>query len=166
LRTLLLVAVEADVGLCGRGKNRVAFAMARVAIGAGNCVVVMPAAVPGESGIGEVTIDAISVLLRNGGARVRTEHDSRRPFLTSSYATGMITARPVAGFALQLAVTERGGRITWHSMFGAEYCQGCLVVVTLKTGIGALATVVWRFDLIGLLRRNDGRRRDGREGHR
>ncbi len=63
LGSLLLVAVETDLGLrCGT-EHRIPLDVAVVAIGTGNCVVVVRTAVPRETDIRQVTIHTLGVLL-------------------------------------------------------------------------------------------------------
>jgi hypothetical protein len=70
----------------------------------------------------------------------------------------MVIAGTVAGFALQLSVTERGVRIIRGGMLRAEHGQDCLIVVALKTRISAFLAVS--------LRRYGSGCGDGQEGHR
>ena len=163
LRALLLVAVETDLGLRCRTQYRVAFDVTIVAVGAGDSVVVVSAAVPGETGIGQMAVDAVGVLLGNRRARVGAETYHWRSFLAAPYAPRVITTRSVAGFALQLTVTERGVRIGGHCVLAAKYGEDRLIVMALKAGVRALLAVVRRFVI---LRRDNSGRRDGHKGHR
>ena len=142
LGALLLVAVEADVGLRGGRQYRVALDMHRVAIGTGDGIVVMRAAMPREARVGAVAFDAVRVLVRDRCRGVRTEGRDRRAFLAAPYAPGVITAGSVAGFALQLTMPERGVGILRHGVLGAKDCQDHLIVMTLETRVGALLAVV------------------------
>ena len=106
LRSLLLVAIETNFRLGGGCQHRIAFGMACVAIGTGDCIVVMRAAVPGKAGIVLVTIRTVRVLLGDRSGSAGSKHYDGRPFLTTPNTTCMIAAGSVAGLALQLAVTK------------------------------------------------------------
>jgi hypothetical protein len=60
----------------------------------------------------------------------------------------MVIAGTVAGFALQLSVTERGVRIIRGGMLRAEHGQDCLIVVALKTRISAFLAVIGKLGLV------------------
>lgn len=167
LRALLLMAVETHVGLRRRGQHWIAFNVAGVAISTGDGVGIMSAAVPGKARLRQVAIHAVGVLFGDWRSGVGSEYHNRWTFLAATNASGMITAGAVAGFALQLTVTERGVGITGDSVLGAKDCQGCLIVVALEAGVSAfLAVLRWLDSLVGALCRNGGWRRDGRKGHR
>jgi hypothetical protein len=70
LSALLLVAVEADVGLRCRGEYGIALGMHAMAAGTCNGIVIMRAAMPGKAGIVEVTVHAVRVLVRDRACRV------------------------------------------------------------------------------------------------
>ena len=108
LGSLLLVAVEADFCLCRRRQNRVALDVHGVAIRASDCIVVMRTSMPGKASIAEVTLDAIVVLVFYQCRRIRGESRDRRTFLAAPDAARVVTARSVAGLALQLPVSEGG----------------------------------------------------------
>lgn len=107
LRPLLLVAIETDFRLGGGCQHRVAFGVARVAIGTGDRIVIVRAAVPGKAGIVLVTIRTVRVLLGDRSGRVGAKHYDGRPFLTTPDTTCMIAAGSVTGLALQLTVSKR-----------------------------------------------------------
>ena len=65
LRSLLLVALEANFGLCRYGQHRVALGVHRVAVGAGDSIVIMRAAVPCKAGVAQVALDTIRILIFN-----------------------------------------------------------------------------------------------------
>jgi hypothetical protein len=167
LRTLLLVAVEADFCL-GRGcEDGVALDMHRVAICTGNGAVVMRAAVPRKTRVAKMALDAVRILVRDRGRGVRSECRDRWPFLPTPYATRVITAGAVAGFALQLSITEGGVRIIRDGMLRAKHCQDSLIVMTLETCVCAFLAVIRRLGLvICRLRRHGPGRGDGQKGHR
>lgn len=106
LRSLLLVAVETDFRLAAGGQYRIAFGVACVAIGTGDRIVIMRAAVPGKAGIVLVTIRTVRILLGDRSGSAGAKHYDGRPFLATPDATCMIAAGSVTGLALQLTVTK------------------------------------------------------------
>jgi hypothetical protein len=112
-----------------------------MAIGTRYFFVVMWAAVPPKTNISAVTIEAHSILHHDIRVFLRSKFDDRRPFLPTSHSWGMVTARSVAGLALQLAVAERAAWIRWHGVLGLEHRQGFSIVVTGDTGIGSFPAV-------------------------
>jgi len=143
LRSLLLVAVETDLRLCRSHQNRILRRMARMAIGAGNFVDVVVVAVPAKARICCVTIHAESVLGVDRCRRVLAEDSAGSgAFLAAAYPPGMIPGWSVAGFALQLAVTERSVRVRRVGVRSFKQDKDRIVLVTREAGICAFATEV------------------------
>lgn len=80
---LQLMAVVTDLGLRRGLHHGIAWRMADVAIGAGNFVVVMWPAVPGEADVGIVASKTHVVLHAYFGFLMGTEFDNRRTFLAT-----------------------------------------------------------------------------------
>ena len=86
--------------------------MARMAIGASDFVDVVVVTVPAKARIRGVAIHAEAVLGVDWCGRVFSEDGARcGAFLAAAYSSGMIAGWAVAGFALQLAMTERPVRV-------------------------------------------------------
>jgi len=166
LCSLLLVAIEADFGLRRYGQHRVALGMHRVAIGAGDSIVIMRAAVPGKAGVAQVALDTIGILVFYQCRRVRSESRNRRALLAAPYPARVVTTWAVACLALQLSVSKRGVWILRDGMSGTKYREDCLVVVTLEARIGAFLAVTRRRRLfLSSLRHYDPGGGDGHQGH-
>ena len=115
--------------------------------GTADFIVVMWAAVPCESDIGRMTFEAHTVLRLDACSRVGSETNDR---LTTAAPADMQPTRTVAGFALQLPVTEGAARIRRHGVLCLEYGKDRLI--TLMTGEAHIGThcAVWN---IGIVRR-------------
>jgi hypothetical protein len=142
LCTLLLVTVETHFRLSRCDQHRILRRVTGVAIRTGDLLHIVRAAVPRESKVVLVAVCAVTVLLENRGHTVCTESDDRRLLLTTPNTPGMRTARAMTGLALQLAMRERCTRVSSYGVLAAKYRERCLVVVTGKTGIRTLATVL------------------------
>ena len=79
--------------------------MTNVAVCTRNFIVIMWAAVPPKTNITAVAIEAPIVLHHDIRLFVRSKFNDRRPLLSASNSGGVLTARPVTGLALQLAVS-------------------------------------------------------------
>jgi hypothetical protein len=97
---LLLVTIETNFRLCSGRQYGVVFCVADMTIRTRDAVVVMTTAVPRETRVTLVAIDAKSVLFGNGCYGVRAKPDDRRTFLATSYPTGVRVARSVTGLTL------------------------------------------------------------------
>ena len=115
--------------------------MDNMAIGTGNFIVIMWAAVPPETNVIAVTIEAHVVLHQNIRFFVRSKFDDWWPFLSASDSRGVLTARSMTGLALQLSVAKRATRISRNTVFGFEDRQCLIVAVAGDTGIGPLPAV-------------------------
>jgi len=142
LSALLLMTVKADFSLCRGRQDRIAGRVAGVTVGTGNIVDVVAAAMPGEPGIGCVAIHAKTVLLNNRSDRFGAKRKYRGALLAATYPARMVTTRAMASLALQLAVPERGIRVTGYRVVTPKHSQRRLVVMARKTGIRTLTTVV------------------------
>ena len=58
LRALLLMAIEANFGLCHGRQHRIRGRVGRVTVGTGHAVVIMVVAVPAEPGVTRMTVQA------------------------------------------------------------------------------------------------------------
>jgi hypothetical protein len=97
---LLLMTVEAHFGLRRRRQYGVVFRVADMTICARDGVVVMTTAVPRETRVALVAVDAKSILFGDGRFRARAKPDDRRAFLAASYPTGVRVARSVTSLTL------------------------------------------------------------------
>ncbi len=118
---LQLMAVEADIRLCRGMHHGISPRMDDVTVGAGDLIVIVGSAVPAETDVGIVAIEAVIVLYADLGILVRTEFDDRRTFLAAPDSRRVCSTGPVTGFALQLAAAERATRIGGHCMPGTKY---------------------------------------------
>ena len=92
-----------------------------VAIGTRNLVVVMSTAVPGETRIAAVAIEAYAILLTDRGCRAGSKTYDRRSLLAATDATRVLASRSVAGLTLQLPSAKGAARIGWHRVRRFEY---------------------------------------------
>jgi len=128
--TLLLMAIETHLGLCGRRQDKIVFSVADMTICTRDGVVVVATTVPREASITLVAIDTHSVLIGHGRFGVRAKPDHRRTLLATPYAARVIATRTVASLALQLTVAEWRVRVARYAMLAAKQCQQFRVVVT------------------------------------
>ena len=128
-----------------------------MAVRAGHAVIVVVVAVPAEPRIIRVTIQAPAILFFDGSTRTRAEQRARRrALLAAPHAPGVISGRPMAGLALQLAVAEGARRVRRVGVSAAKQREYRLLVVTRQAGVCACAAVV------GLLTTS---RTDGQDRH-
>ena len=116
----MLMTIETNFRLRSGRQNGVVFCVAYMTICTRDSVVVMTAAVPRETRVTLVAIDAQGVLFDDRRFRVRAKPDDRWAFLATSYSAGVFVARPVTGLALQLAVAEWRVRIAGHAVLAAK----------------------------------------------
>jgi hypothetical protein len=138
---LQLMAVETNIRLCRGLHHGISRRMADMTVGAGDLIIIVGSAVPAEADVRIVAIEAVVVLHADLGFLVRTEFDDRRAFLATPDPGRVCSARPVTGFALQLAATERATRVRGHCMLGTKYSQRQLIVVAGQAGVGAFPAV-------------------------
>lgn len=130
------------VGLRRRPEHRIIGGVNLMTAGTADFIVVMRAAVPGEADIGFMTAEAHSVLYVDACRRVGGETYDRLSLLSAPDPAGMHATGTVAGFTLQLALTERTARICRHRVFRLEYADDCLITdVTGEAGIRAAAAI-------------------------
>jgi len=114
-----------------------------MAIRAGNFVDVMIVAVPAKARVRGVAIHAEAVLGVDRCGRTLSEDGARSGTLFATpYPSGMIAGWSMAGFALQLAVTEWPVRISRVCMCTLEQDKDRIIFVTRQASVRALATVV------------------------
>jgi len=142
----LLMAVEADFRLTGGVQNRIAGNVNLMAVGTGNFIVVVAAAMPGHSDTLAVAAETHVILYTDFSFRVCGKTDQGWALLSATHPAGVRTARSVAGLALQLSVAKWARRIRWYAMSGFEYRHRRRIIVTGDTGVGALPAV-WRFGI-------------------
>lgn len=106
LGALLLMTVEADVRLGFSNQHCISFGVAVMTARAGHRVTVMIADMPGGADVIVVTVNAVRILLGNRRRCVAGEGQWCRAFCTAPNASCVVTRGAVAGFTLQLAVTE------------------------------------------------------------
>jgi len=143
LRSLLLVTIETDFRLCCSHQNRILRRMARVAVGAGDFVDVVVVAVPAKARIRGVAIHAEAVPGVDRCGRALAENGARSgTLLAAANSPGVIAGRTVAGFALQLAVTEWPVRVCRIGVCTLEQNKDRIIFVTRQASVRALATEI------------------------
>jgi hypothetical protein len=123
------MTVKAFLGLRRCPKYRVIGSVALMTAGTADFVVVVRATVPRESNIGCMTFEAHTVLRLDACDRVGGETNDR---FTAAAPADMQATRTVAGFTLQLPVTERAARIRRHCVLCLKYGKDYLIA--LMTG--------------------------------
>lgn len=143
LAALHLMAVEANLGLRRRLRDRVNCFVAAVTIGTGHLVAGVRAGVPAETDVALVAIQACGILFFNRGAGTRAENNAnRRPLLTSAHTPCVCASRTMAGLALKLAMAKGPARVRRYSVFRAEQGKHFLVIVAGQAGVCTLAAVI------------------------
>jgi len=104
-------------------------------------IVVMRATVPGEPDISFMASEAHTVLRLDACGRVGGETNNRWPLPSAPDPAGMRSTGTVAGFTLQLTLTERAARISRRAMFCPEYGKDRLITMTGEAGISAASAV-------------------------
>jgi hypothetical protein len=136
------MTVIAFIGLRRCPQHSVIGSVKLMAAGTADLIVVMRAPVPRESGIGFMTSEAHAVLRLDACNRVGGETNNRLSLLSASDPAGMHATGTVAGFTLQLPVTEWAAWISRHRMFCLEYCKDCLIAhMTGEASISAAPAV-------------------------
>jgi hypothetical protein len=107
LGALLLVALEAHLGLLPLRTNGIVGRVHLMAVGAGNVVTIVRAVAPGVLQRVGMTTEASLVLLRHGRHGVEAEIGNRRSRLAAADASRMRATGSVAGLALQLTGGKR-----------------------------------------------------------
>ena len=124
-------------------------------IGTSDFFLVMRTAMPAETQVILVTCSTEFILFKDRYNAVDSKCCDRRPIGTAPYPTRMLATGTVAGFALQLVVSEWRARILTYRMLAPKHGECRLIVVAGETGISTLATV--RGLAIVRLRQYDGR---------
>jgi hypothetical protein len=88
-----------------------------------------------------MTSEAHTVLRLDTVGRVGGETNNRRTLLSTPDPAGMRSTGTVAGFTLQLTLTERAARISRHAVFCPEYGKDRLITMTGEAGICAAPAV-------------------------
>lgn len=145
LRALLLMTVETNLGLRGRREHRIAGTVTRVAVGTGQVVEVVAAAVPVSCRVVSMAIGTQCVLLRDTGPRVFAKRKNGWTILAAAHSRRMIAAGTMTGLALQVVVTKRCVSVTRNTVAGLEYRECRVVVMAGKTRICTLAAIACRF---------------------
>ncbi len=135
------MTVIAFFGLRRCPEYRVISSVQLVATGTADFVIFVRAAVPREPGIGCMTSEARLILRGDACGRVGGETDNRRPLLSAPDPAGVHATGSVAGFALQLALTEWAAWISRHRMLCLKYGMDCLISMTGEAGICATSAV-------------------------
>ncbi len=115
--------------------------MTCVAVGTGNFVNVVRPAMPSETDLTVVAVEAHGILYADAGFVVRPKRHDGWPLFSTPHPGRMLSTGSVAGFALQLAMSERAAGIRGHSMPGLKYGERHRIVMAGDTGIGALQAV-------------------------
>jgi hypothetical protein len=133
------MTVIAFIGLRRCPQHSVIGSVTLMAAGTADLIVVMRAPVPRESGIGFMTSEAHTVLRLDAGGRVGGETDDR---LSAATPADMQATRTVAGFTLQLPVTEGAAWIRRHGVLCLEYGKDCLIAhMTGEAAISAASAI-------------------------
>jgi hypothetical protein len=135
------MTVIAFSSLCRRPQYRVISSVKLMTTGTADFIVIMRAPVPGEPGICRMTSEAHIVLRRDACGRVGGEANNRGPLLSAPYPAGMHSTGTMAGFTLQLSLTEWAARISRRPMFCPEYGKDRLIAMTGEAGIRAAPAV-------------------------
>ena len=143
LGTLLLVAFETHFGLRGGRQHRVIRRMAGVAICARYLIDVVVVAVPAETRIRCMAIDALGILGVDRSRRVLPENSTRSgPFLTAANSACMVARGAMTGFALQLSVPKGSIRIGRVRVSPLEDRKDRIFLVAGEATVCALAAVL------------------------
>jgi len=141
LSVLLLMALKTDLRLTGGVDNRIAGNVNLMAVGAGNFIIVVAAAMPGQSDALAVAAETHVILYANFSFRVCGETDYGRALLSATHPAGVRTAGPVTGFALQLSAAKWARRIRRHAMAGFEYRHRRRIVMAGDARVGTIAAI-------------------------
>jgi hypothetical protein len=141
LTTLQLVTIEANLWLGRCLQHGVCAHVTVVAVDTGHLVDRVRAGMPAEADIAVVAVETLAVVILDGFRARRTEEGNGRPLLAAPYPACVVTAGPVTGLALQLAVAERAARIIRVRMRAAEQREYGLVLVAGQAGIRTFAAV-------------------------
>jgi hypothetical protein len=133
------MTVIAFIGLRRCPQHRVIGSVDLMTAGTADFIVVMRAPVPCESNIGFMTSEAHTVLdlgsCSRVGAKISDQH-------LAAAASDMQASRTVAGFTLQLSVTEGAAWIRRHGVLCLKYGKDCLVAhMTGETAVSAASAV-------------------------
>jgi hypothetical protein len=139
------MTVIAFFGLRRCPQHSVIGSVTLMAAGTADLIVVMWAPVPRKSDIGFVTFEAHTVLRLDACRRVGSETDDR---LSTAAPADMQATRTVAGFTLQLPVTEGAAWIRRHCVLRLEYGKDYLIahmtgeaVISAASAIGNIGVV-------------------------
>jgi hypothetical protein len=133
------MTVIAFFGLRRCPQHSVIGSVTLMAAGTADLIVVMWAPVPRKSDIGFVTFEAHAVLRLDACRRVGSETDDR---LSTAAPADMQATRTVAGFTLQLSVTEGAAWIRRHCVLRLEYGKDYLIAhMTGEAVISAASTI-------------------------
>ena len=133
------MTVIAFIGLRRCPQHSVIGSVKLMAAGTADLIVVMRAPVPRESGIGFMTSEAHAVLRLDACGRVGGETNDR---LSAATPADMQATRTVAGFTLQLSITEGAAWIRRHGVLCLKYGKDCLIAhMTGEAAISAASAV-------------------------
>ena len=135
------MALIANCRLLGDDRDRIVLDVYAMAAYTGNVFALVRTTLPPDAVAALVTTEADTVLLRHGRLRTGSKKRHRRLNIAGMNSLGVVPARPVAGFALQ--VGEGRPRIRRHSMLGAEDYRNSRIAVTGETGIRAFFRKRW-----------------------
>jgi hypothetical protein len=139
------MTVIAFIGLRRCPQHSVIGSVTLMAAGTADLIVVMRATVPRKSAIGFMTSEAHAVLRLDACSRVGGETNDR---LTAATPADMQATRTVAGFTLQLPVTEGAAWIRRHCVLRLKYGKDYLIahvtgeaVISAASAIGNIGVV-------------------------
>ncbi len=133
------MTVIAFIGLRRCPQHSVIGSVTLMAAGTADLIVVVRAPVPRESGIGFMTSEAHTVLDLGGCSSVSAKTSDQHLVAASS---DMQASRTVAGFTLQLPVTEGAAWIRRHGVLCLKYGKDCLIAhMTGEAAVSAASAV-------------------------
>lgn len=139
IRVLRLMTGTADFDLGRRGLYRVLRGVHSVAACAGHIARGVSTRCPVMRRIRLVASQALRVLFDGGRGGLGAEVDHTRQRAASRLH--MCAPRPMAGLALQAAVSKGTAGIIWTGMLGVEDARDAGIVVTGQATIGSLRAV-------------------------
>jgi hypothetical protein len=141
VRALLHVAVVTNLRLRLCSGDRIVCSVDRMTVGTCQVLRFMHAAGPVHCNMSLVTFQAHTISLGYRAGALAAEIGYWRTLIPPTDALGMITARSVAGLALQLPRRKRRTFVATLCMGGFENRQRRLGIVTTQTGVGTATGV-------------------------
>ncbi len=140
------MTVRAFIGLRRCPQHSVISSVKLMAAGTADLIVVMWAPVPRKSAIGFMTFEAHTVLGLDACNRVGSETNDR---LSAATPADMQATRTVAGFTLQLPLTEGAAWIRRHCVLRLEYGKDYLITHMTGEAVISAASAVGNIGGVG-----------------